>query len=872
MVANERERAGRGGGRDGELPPLMRHLPRRGASPDDVLDAFLSFVTEQGITPYPAQEEAILELATGKNVILNTPTGSGKTLVATATHFKALAEGKRSYYTSPIKALASEKFFALCKEFGAEHVGMVTGDASINRDAPIICCTAEILANLALREGKRAVVDYCVIDEFHYYADRERGVAWEIPLLTLPQATFVLMTATIGNPEYFVERLTRLTGRATALVRSEQRPVPLEWTYSETMFHEVVEELVKEGRAPVYVVHFTQRTAADTAQSLMSVDFCSKDEKRAIAEATNEVRFDSPYGKDMQKYVRHGVGLHHAGLLPKYRLLVEKLAQKGLLKVICGTDTLGVGVNVPIRTVLFTQLFKFDGEKTALLSVRDFRQIAGRAGRKGYDNVGYVVVQAPEHAIENLKLEAKAAGDPAKLRKIVRRKPPENGFVNYDRGTFERMRVREPEPLASQFRVTHSMLIHLIEGHIDTRRGGYGKLIQLIEASALEGRQKRHERATAKALFRSLIEAKIIETWRTEGRRGQRVRVSMQLQQEFAMNQPLALWLVETVQKLEREVDSYPLDVLTLAESICENPDVVLHKQLDAIKRAKLDELKAQGVEFEERVAALEKLEYPKPLREFVYETFNEWKKVHPWVGDENVRPKSVAREMYERYCSFDEYIREYGLQRSEGVLLRYLSDAYKVLMQTVPESAKDDAVIDVAAFLRAVIRRVDSSLVDEWESLQSAPSTKDAQKALDEDPRAIERERERREHEAQRALAARVRAEMHLFLAALAAKEYGEALAYVRDSHAAAWTPERLEDAMRDYWEEFDRIRTDRPGRDPKLTVLSPDGAGRWRVRQTIPDPEGDALFFIEGFVERSAIDAAKDEAIVALERIATV
>ncbi len=867
---SERERVGRSAG--AEVPPLLRHLPRRGASPDEVLDAFLSFVNEQGIKPYPAQEEAILELATGKNVVLNTPTGSGKTLVATATHFKALAEGKRSYYTSPIKALASEKFFALCKEFGAENVGMVTGDASINRDAPIICCTAEVLANLALREGKRAAVDFCVIDEFHYYSDRERGVAWEIPLLTLPQATFVLMSATIGNPEYFVERLTRLTGRATALVKSEQRPVPLEWTYSETMQTEVIEDLVKTGKSPVYIVHFTQRAAAEAAQSLMSMDFCTKDEKRIIHEATEAVRFDSPYGKDVQKYVRHGIGLHHAGLLPKYRLLMEKLAQKGLLKVICGTDTLGVGVNVPIRTVLFTQLFKFDGAKTGLLSVRDFRQIAGRAGRKGFDNVGYVVVQAPEHVIENLKLEAKAAGDPGKLRKIVRRKPPENGFVHYDRGTYDRMRAKEPEPLVSQFRVSHAMLIHLIEGQIDTRRGGYGKLMQLIDASALEARQKKQERATAKTLFRSLRDAKIIELWSTEGRKGQRVRVSMDLQQEFAMNQPLALWLVETVAKLERESESYPLDVLTLVESICENPEVVLNKQLDVMKKAKLEELRAQGVEFEERVAQLDKMEYPKPLREFVYETFNEWKKIHPWVGEENVRPKSVAREMFERYASFDEYVREYGLQRSEGVLLRYLSDAYKVLMQTVPEGAKDDAVIDVAAFLRAVIRRVDSSLVDEWESLQSAPGTQEAAKALAEDPRAIERERERQEHEALRALAARVRAEMHLFLGALAAKAYDEALTYVRAGDDGPWTAAELEAAMVDYWEEFDRIRTDRPGRDPKLTVLSPDGVGRWRVRQIVPDPMGDGLFFVEGSVERSAMSAAKDEPIVALNRIATV
>jgi superfamily II RNA helicase len=865
---DDRREAGRG--EVGDQPALLRYLPRRGAGGEEILDAFLAYVEAQGIRPYPAQEEAILEIASGRNVVLNTPTGSGKTLIATATHFKALAERKRSYYTSPIKALASEKFFALCREFGAEHVGMITGDAAINRDAPIICCTAEVLANLALREGRSAAVDYCVIDEFHYYSDRDRGVAWEVPLLTLPQATFVLMSATIGNPEYFVERLTKLTGRSTALVRSEQRPVPLEWTYSETAQHEVLEELVEAGRAPVYVVHFTQRAAAETAQSLLSVDFCSKDEKRIIHEALQGVRFDSPYGKDVQKYVRHGVGLHHAGLLPKYRLLIEKLAQKGLLKVICGTDTLGVGVNVPIRTVLFTQLYKFDGSKTALLSVRDFRQIAGRAGRKGFDNVGYVVVQAPEHVIENLKLEAKAGGDPAKLRKIVRRKPPENGFVNYDRGTFDRLRVKEPEALQSQFKVSHSMLLHLIEGQIDTRRGGYGALIRLIDASALDARRKRHERATAKLLFRSLLEAGVLETFATPGRAGRRVRVSMKLQQEFAMNQPLGLWLVETVAALDREAPSHPLDVLTLCECIVENPDAVLVKQLDAVKRAKLDELKAQGVVYEDRIAELEKLEYPKPMREFVYETFNVFAKAHPWLGEENVRPKSVAREMYERYASFDEYVRDYGLQRSEGVLLRYLSDVYKVLVQTVPESVKDDAVIDVAAYLRAVIRRVDSSLVDEWESLQSGPAQDGAPPSAD--PRAQERERERAEHEALRALAARVRAEMHLFLRALAGREYEQAIGYVRDGDELAWSAETLEQAMRGYWEDYDAIRTDLPGRDPRLTVLTPDGEGRWRVRQVIPDPLGDGMYFVEGTVDRAAIHQAKGDPVVALSRIAIV
>ncbi|MDP3277357.1 MAG: DUF3516 domain-containing protein [Deltaproteobacteria bacterium] len=849
-------------------PLLARHLPRRGASAEEILDAFLGYLKEAGITPFAAQEEAILELADGRNVVLNTPTGSGKTLVATATHFKALSEGKRSYYTSPIKALASEKFFALCREFGSKYVGMVTGDASINRDAPIICCTAEVLANLALREGARAAVDYCVIDEFHYYTDRARGVAWEIPLLTLPQATFVLMTATLGNPEYFVEKLTTLTKRPTALVRSEVRPVPLEWVYSETPLHEQIADLVNKGQSPVYVVHFTQRAAAEEAQSLLSVDFCTKDEKRTIAEAIEGVRFDSPYGKDVQKYVKHGIGLHHAGLLPKYRLLMEKLAQKGLLKVICGTDTLGVGVNVPIRTVLFTQLYKFDGEKSALLSVRDFRQIAGRAGRKGYDTTGYVVVQAPEHAIENLKLEAKAGDDPKKLRKIVRRKPPENGYVHYDVGTYERMRVREPESLSSQFRVSHAMIVHLIEGHIDSRKGGYGALLDLIERSGLDARHKRQERSQGLLLFRALLGAGVLETWQTPGRKGRRVRVSMKLQEEFALNQPLGLWLLDTIPKLDVDAGTYPLDVVTIAESIVENPDVVLSKQLSAVKGRTIEELKAQGVEYDERMARLEGLEYPKPLRDFVYDSFNAFAKLHPWVGDETVRPKSIVREMYELYASFEDYVKEYGLQRSEGVLLRYLSDVYKVLMQTVPESAKDDSVMDAIAFLRTAIRRVDSSLVDEWESLGRAPS---AQVAQGEDPRAIARELERIEQENLRAIAARVRAEMHRFVTALANKNYDDALMYVRTPEGeAAWTVEELEIAMREYWQDYPVLRFDRAAREPRMTALLPEGNNRWTVRQTLLDPEGDALFAVVGTVDRAWAED-KAQPLVALVRIAT-
>jgi len=375
------------------------------ASNDEILDAFLAHLIDQGIEPYDHQEEAILELFAGNNVILNTPTGSGKSLVALALQFRAICQQRRSFYTVPVKALANEKFLSLCQTFGPERVGMITGDATVNAEAPVICCTAEILANLALREGAAAAVDEVIMDEFHYYSDVERGVAWQVPLLTLPRARFLLMSATLGETTFFEKSITDLTGKPTVLVKSEERPVPLEFEFSTTMLEEKVEELVEAGRAPIYLVHFTQRACAETAQDLMSRNFCSKAEEAEIAELLVGADFRSPYGKEMKKLLRHGLGIHHAGLLPKYRVTVEKLAQRGLLKVICGTDTLGVGVNVPIRTVLFTQLFKYGGQSTKTLAVRDFKQISGRAGRRGFDDVGYVVTQAPAHVIDNLKAE-----------------------------------------------------------------------------------------------------------------------------------------------------------------------------------------------------------------------------------------------------------------------------------------------------------------------------------------------------------------------------------------------------------------------------------------------------------------------------------
>ncbi len=852
---------------DDEAPLGRRLPPLDDFRPDDVLDRFLDYVAEKGLSLYPAQEEAILEIIAGKNVILATPTGSGKSLVALAMQFLALSDGRRSVYTTPIKALASEKFFHLCRELGPRYVGLLTGDAAVNRDARVICCTAEVLSNWALRDGENADIDYVIMDEFHYYSDNERGVAWQIPLLSLPQARFLLMSATLGDMKFFEDDLTTRTGHPTSVVRSKDRPVPLDFEYAEVPLHESVQKLIRAERAPVYIVNFTQRSAAETAQALLSMDYCTKEEKRAITEATFGFEWSSPYGKEMQRFIRHGIGVHHAGLLPKYRLLVEKLAQKGLLKIVSGTDTLGVGVNIPIRTVLFTKLCKYDGEKTAILKVRDFQQISGRAGRKGFDDRGTVVAQAPEHVIENMRLEAKAGDDPVKKKRIVRRKPPEKGYVHWDKQTFEKLINSPPEPLVSKFKVSHGLLVSTLER---TDGGGCRALKGLLNNCHEPPGSKKHKKREALTYFRSLVEAKILTLVPLKERDGgPPVRVHVDLQEDFSIHHALGLYLIDTLKQLDPLHPEYGLDVLTLVESILENPELILQKQVDRAKTEKLAELKAAGVEYEDRMEELAKIEHPKPRADFIYDTFNAFAELHPWVGDDNIRPKAVAREMYENFLSFDEMVRELGLERIEGQLLRYLSDVYKALVQTVPALARTDATDDIAVYFGELVRGVDSSLLDEWERMMrlGADAFDPSKKTLEEPEPEKARPDITRDAKAFMVL---VRNSLFHVIRALSRRDFETAATLVRSADPEnPWTKERLEPLLGPYFEEHATIRTDPGARSPQGTMVEKHET-HWQVSQVLYDPEDNNDWMIVGKVD---LDASREsgKVVFVLEEIRT-
>src|SRR3954469_23110769 len=714
---------------------MTRLKVKAGDSPDDVYGAVVDWADAQGLELYPHQDEAVLELLSGSNVVLATPTGSGKSLVAVAAHAAALARDQVTYYSAPIKALVSEKFFDLCAVFGTADVGMLTGDASINPDAPIICCTAEVLANLALREGRNADIGQVVMDEFHFYPDPDRGWRWQVPLIELPQAQFVLMSATLGDTTRFVDDLTRRTGRPTAVVHTAERPVPLHFSYVTTPLHETLEELLATRQAPVYVVHFTQAAALEQAQALMSVNVCTRAEKDAIAETIGRFRFTAGFGRTLSRLVRHGIGVHHAGMLPRYRRLVETLAQAGLLKVICGTDTLGVGINVPIRTVLFTARAKYDGRPTRPLKPREFHQIAGRAGRAGYDTVGTVVAEAPDHEVENARLLARA-GDDLKKRKRIVRKQARAGFFGGAAPSFEKRKLPRPEPLTSHFKVTHAMLLNVIARPGDA----FAAMRHLLEDNHEPRNRQRKHILRAIAIYRALLAAGVVEQLDEPDAEGRRIRLVGVLQLDFALNQPLSPFALAAIDLLDKAAPEYPMDVLSIIEATLDDPRQVLYAQENRARGEAVAAMKAEGIEYEERMTLLEHVSYPKPLEELLIAAFETYRRGAPWVADARLSPKSVARDMFERSMTFVEYVGHYQLARSEGLVLRYLADAYRALRQTVPDEAKTEELADIEAWMGELVRQVDSSLLDEWGGLPPGARTREgpASPRLDTGPAAV--------------------------------------------------------------------------------------------------------------------------------------
>lgn len=827
------------------MPSLLDALP---ADPDEsaLYEAFAGWAESQGRPLYPHQEEALLALVAGDHVIAATPTGSGKSTIGFAALFCALAQGRQAYYTAPIKALVSEKFFELVALFGADSVGMMTGDAAVNTEAPIIVCTAEILANHSLRDGETSDVALAVMDEFHFYGDPQRGWAWQVPLLELPAVQFVLMSATLGDVSFFEEDLAERTGRDVSTIQDAPRPVPLDFRYAETPVPDTIAELLADRDAPIYVVHFAQKDAIEQATSLLGVPMLSRDEKAQIAELIGDFRFSKGFGKQLSKLVRHGIGVHHAGMLPKYRRLVEKLAQSGLLKVICGTDTLGVGINVPIRTVLLTALAKFDGRRSRLLNAREFHQIAGRAGRAGYDTIGHVVVQAPSWTIAALKKQAKAEkggqNNAKKAKKGKEAKPqiPE-GAVNWTQANFEKLVAAEPEPLTPRMQVSAAMLLALLERPGDA----VANARRLLYGSHVSRSRKVQLAQLALRLLRGLLDSDVVEVLPAPDHLGRNLVVAEDLQGDFALNQPLAPFAIAVIDSLEDDSPTLTVDTVSVIEAILEDPRQVLFAQQRAARSRLFEELRADGVEYVERQRLLDDVTWPQPLKDDLEHALELYRKQFPWVSPENLSPKSIVREMYETGQTFSEYVSRYQLARSEGILLRYLSDAYQALRRTLPEGLRTDDLEDLIEWLDVLVRGVDSSLLDEWEAL-THPET-------DEDATATVRSTGPALLSAQtKVLNRMVRAAMWHRVELFSHER--EQLLGLLDGESG-WTQEKWGAAMDDFFADYDDVGIDGAARSPQLLQIDRESKV-WRIRQVLDDPAGDRDWAITAELDLAATD----------------
>ena len=904
------------------LNELLDNLEDRGLLTDDdaLYEAFSSWASSTGRPLYRHQDESLIEILSGNHVIAATPTGSGKSMIALAAHFVSMAHGGRSYYTAPLKALVSEKFFDLVSLFGADNVGMVTGDVSLNADAPIICCTAEILANQSLREGPTLDADMIVMDEFHFYADPQRGWAWQVPLLELTRPQFIAMSATLGDTTVFRKQWTDRTGRPTVEITDAQRPVPLEYDYVVDTLQDTVERLLSEGRHPIYIVHFSQKDAVDTASSLMDRKLVSPEIRSQISREISTVSFTKGFGQTLRGLLSHGIGVHHAGMLPRYRRLVERLTQQGLLPVICGTDTLGVGINVPIRTVLLTSLVKFDGSKMRHLRSREFHQIAGRAGRAGFDTVGFVRVLAPEHEVETARERARltaaqeAARDEreakrAKKKATKKRSGPKEGQITWSRSTFERLRDAAPEALQSHFEMTHSTVLNVLGGAADAGRDPAEHLVDLALHNDDQPLPANPHIRHLADIYTSLLQAGVVEhlsSARAQELGVSRLQLVADLPDDFALNQPLSPFALAAFELLDPDSPTFALDVISIVEAVLEDPRPLLYAQETQAKAAAVASMKAQGVEYDERMAALEEISWPKPLEELLSPAFSVYARSNPWVGDLELSPKSVIREMIENAMTFTELISRYDVGRSEGVILRYLSDAYRMMRQVIPEEIMTEELESMISWLADLIRSVDSSLLDEWEAMmngeelaqaEGGPSAVGAERAFGADESGVVAFTANRH-----AFRNAVRRALFNFVELMSRDDVDgleRASAQAADSdglftEAAPWTGDDWDHALERYWAEHDWIDINQGARSQALCTLEEQISGEdilalmsfsardnanqrsrfealaravdeapagsvWLATQTITDPEGNMDWRIAALVDLASSDKEK-------------
>jgi superfamily II DNA/RNA helicase len=451
-------------------------------------DALASRYLEQlPYAPYPVQEEALLSWFTAEQgVMVCTPTGTGKTLIAQAALFEALHTGQRAYYTTPLIALTEQKFLetqALAKRWGfsPDQVGLVTGNRRVNPEANVLIVVAEILLNRLLnsQEFDFSAVSAVVMDEFHSFADPERGIVWELTLNLLPpHVRLLLLSATVGNASEFMSWLEHRQGRKLELVEGRERKVPLEYIWVPNLLLGEQLEAMAAGdealrKTPALVFCFSRDECWSTAEHLKGLDLLPGPARAALALKLPKFDLTQGAGPKLKAMLGRGVGVHHAGLLPKYRRIVEGLFERKMLAVVVCTETLAAGINLPARSVVFTSLVKGPPGKQKLIEPSSVQQIAGRAGRPQFDAKGYVYALAHEDDVKIFRWKARydsipaTARDPAllKMKKELERKKPtrRENQTYWNQAQFDKLKHALPGKLYSKGPLPWRLLAYLLK-------------------------------------------------------------------------------------------------------------------------------------------------------------------------------------------------------------------------------------------------------------------------------------------------------------------------------------------------------------------------------------------------------------------------
>ncbi len=705
---------------------------------DIELAFYEKFLWGRGIEPYPVQEQAIRHIVAGTSVLVTVPTGTGKTLMAKAALQAAVMRGERAIYTTPLRALTEEKYRELCADFGDENVGFATGDYKVNREAPIQVEVAEILWNRVVGDKSVCPAEVVVMDEGHYFNDPERGYVWEQSIIGLdPRSQLVILSATVGRPDRFCQWASLTRRVPMELVESRERKVPLVHDFREEPLIDTVRELAHKGDVPAIVFVFGREQCFEVARLLKSCRRFTTDEEKAKVEALcDEALLPGGVANELRPLFSHGIGIHHAGILPRYKQLVEQLALERLIKFVVSTETIAAGINLPARTVVFPSLRKFIKNEPRMVTAAEYHQMAGRAGRPQFDDRGLAITLAPEEIVSELKKELRDAAkrpayDEGKVRKSVynkaRSEAQRKGDIIWTPESHAELVRGEPAELRSKTKITTEQVLAIgLPDLATTALPGAGfvapkktelaermaeaeaslppsmrlDIVTMIDNLLLEDRERRGLHKTLAQLVDNLRAIEVIDQHGTQV-------AGMMIRQLQGMD-GLFIWYALYNHDLDY------VELRQLVEFLVDHD--IIQRQLDRKEedkkrewvKARLRELRLENPQltWDDVVAEWER-EHPRPLTK-VEEVFQAFSAAvpHPELHG-GKKPKNVWATMEDSGMSFLEFVAAEGLQHEEGNLFSYLVRVMN-FANKLGEASHLDQLCDLSDRVRALLARID--------------------------------------------------------------------------------------------------------------------------------------------------------------------